>query len=35
METIAKKIEEITADQLIETANEILAPNELSMLIFK
>jgi predicted Zn-dependent peptidase len=35
METIACKIEEITAEQLIETANEILAPEKLSMLIFK
>ncbi|MFA6128081.1 MAG: pitrilysin family protein [Bacteroidales bacterium] len=35
METIAKKIEEITADLLMETANEILAPEKLSMLIFK
>jgi predicted Zn-dependent peptidase len=35
METIAQKIEEITADQLIETANEVLASDKLSMLIFK
>ncbi|MFA5814496.1 MAG: pitrilysin family protein [Bacteroidales bacterium] len=35
METIAKKIEEITAEQLIETANEILATDKLSMLIFR
>lgn len=35
METIAKKIEEITASQLIDTANEILATDKLSMLIFK
>lgn len=35
MDLIAKKIEEITAGHLIETANEILAPDQLSMLIFK
>jgi len=35
MEAIGKKIEEITADNLIETANEILDPAKLSMLIFK
>jgi predicted Zn-dependent peptidase len=35
METIAHKIEEITAGDLIETANEILAPDKLSMLVFK
>lgn len=35
METIAKKIEEITSEQLIDTANEVLAPEKLSMLIFK
>lgn len=35
METIATKIEEITAEQLIDAANEILAPDKLSMLIFR
>ncbi len=35
MEAIQKKIEEISADHLIETANEIFAPEKLSMLIFK
>jgi predicted Zn-dependent peptidase len=35
MEAIGKKIEEITAENLIETANEILDPAKLSMLIFK
>lgn len=35
METISKKIQEITAEQLIETANEVLATDRLSMLIFK
>jgi len=35
MEAIVKKIEEITAENLIETANEILDPAKLSMLIFK
>lgn len=35
MEAIAKKIEEITADQLIDTANEVLDASQLSMLIFK
>lgn len=35
METISKKIEKITSDHLIETANEIFAPDKLSTLIFK
>lgn len=35
MDAIAKKIEEITSEQLIETANEVLAPDRLSMLVFK
>lgn len=35
MEAIARKIEEITAEDLIDTANEILDAGKLSMLIFK
>jgi predicted Zn-dependent peptidase len=35
MEAIAQKIAEITSDDLIQTANEILDPDKLSMLIFK
>ena len=35
IEEIIPKIEAITAEQLIETANEILAPNRMSRLIFQ
>ncbi len=35
MEMIKKKIEEITAENLLETANDIFAADKLSMLIFK
>ena len=35
MEMIREKIEEITSEDLMETANEILAPEKLSMLVFK
>jgi predicted Zn-dependent peptidase len=35
MDLIAQKIAEITSDDLIETANEVLATDKLSMLVFK
>jgi predicted Zn-dependent peptidase len=35
LQEIIRIIESITAEQLLETANEILAPEQLSMLIFK
>ena len=34
-EEISKKIDEITSSQLMETANEIFAPDQLSTLIYK
>jgi len=35
LETISRKIESITAEKIQETANEILNPGQLSMLIFR
>jgi predicted Zn-dependent peptidase len=34
-EAISRRIQSITAEQLLETANEVLEPNRLSMLIFR
>jgi predicted Zn-dependent peptidase len=35
MEIIRERIEDITASDLLETANEVLNPDQLSMLVFK